>query len=168
VSLVPELGPALGRLTARTSNRPSTIPLDDLRLELVSTIFEHAAAARAFGADAAAAASALNRTTWLGAWETTVAAVAARLAERVERELQGAAVESRLPPRRHAALRLTDADRRAIAGRLGSFSRVHTTVPSPAISGDASRSWNSNFICVPTASGSLVRMKIPPWLTSTA
>ena len=56
----------------------------------------------------------------------------------------------------------------AIAGRLGSFSRVHTTVPSPAISGDASRSWNSNFIWVPTASGSLVRMKMPPWLTSTA
>jgi len=56
----------------------------------------------------------------------------------------------------------------AIAGRLGSFSRVHTTVPSPAISGDASRSWNSNFICVPTASGSLVRIKMPPWLTSTA
>jgi hypothetical protein len=122
VSLVPELGPALGRLTARTSDSRSTVPLDDLRLELVSTIFEHAAAARAFGADAAAAASALNRATWLGAWETTVAAVAARLAERVERELQGAAVESRLPPRRHAALRLADADRRAIAGRLGSGS----------------------------------------------
>ena len=50
----------------------------------------------------------------------------------------------------------------AIAGRLGSFSRVHTTVPSPAISGDASRSWNSNLICVPTASGSFVRMKMPP------
>ena len=56
----------------------------------------------------------------------------------------------------------------AIAGRLGSFSRVHTTVPSPAISGDASFSWNSKRICVPTASGSLVRMKMPPWLTSTA
>lgn len=122
MSLVPELGPALGRLTARTSTTRSTVPLDDLRLELVSTIFEHAAAARAFDTDAAAAASALNRATWLGAWETTVAGVAARLAERVERELQGAAVESRVPPRRRAELRLTDADRRAIAGRLGSGS----------------------------------------------
>jgi hypothetical protein len=36
------------------------------------------------------------------------------------------------------------------------------------MSGEASRSWNSNFICVPTASGSLVRMKMPPWLTSIA
>jgi hypothetical protein len=122
VNLVPELGPALGRLTARASNTRAPVPLDDLRLELVTTVFEHAAAARAFGDDAAAAASALNRATWLGAWETTVAAVAARLAEQVERELQAAAAESRLPPKRRAELGLTERDRRAIAGRLGSGS----------------------------------------------
>jgi hypothetical protein len=122
VSLIPELGPALGRLTARASNARAPVPLDDLRLELVSTIFDHAAAARAFGADAAAAASALNRTTWLGAWEATVAGVAARLAEQVERELQAAAAESRLPRKRRAELGLTERDRRAIAGRLGSGS----------------------------------------------
>ena len=52
--------------------------------------------------------------------------------------------------------------------REGSKSRVHTTVPSPAISDEASWSWNSNLMAVPTLSGSLVRMKMPPWLTSTA
>jgi len=51
--------------------------------------------------------------------------------------------------------------------RDGSNSRVQTTVPSPEISGDESWSWNSNRSCVPTASGSLVLMKMPPWLTST-
>ncbi len=51
--------------------------------------------------------------------------------------------------------------------RDGSCSRVHTTVPSPRISGVASFSWNSNRNCVPTANGSFVRMKMPPWLTST-
>ena len=56
----------------------------------------------------------------------------------------------------------------AALGRAGSFSRVQTTVPSPVISGVASRSWNSNRIWVPTASGSLVRMKMPPGLTSAA
>ncbi len=56
----------------------------------------------------------------------------------------------------------------ATPGRAGSFSRVQTTVASPVMSGVASRSWNSNFICVPTGSGSFVRMKMPPWLTSTA
>jgi uncharacterized protein (TIGR02266 family) len=51
--------------------------------------------------------------------------------------------------------------------RAGSCSRVQTTVPSPEMSGEASWSWNSKRSCVPTASGSLVRMKMPPWLTST-
>ena len=51
--------------------------------------------------------------------------------------------------------------------RAGSCSRIQTTVPSPASSGAASCSWNSSLRRVPTASGSRVRMKIPPRLTST-
>src|SRR5690606_8883581 len=43
-----------------------------------------------------------------------------------------------------------------------------TTVPSPMMRGDASLSWNSNLRAVPTGSGSLVRMKMPPWLMSAA
>jgi len=52
--------------------------------------------------------------------------------------------------------------------RLGSCSRIQTTVPSPAIKGDVFCSWKSNLSWVPTASGSRVRMKMPPRLTSTA
>ena len=55
----------------------------------------------------------------------------------------------------------------ATPARLGSCSRVHTTVPSPWMSGDESLSWNSKRMAVPTGNGSLVRMKMPPWLTST-
>ena len=52
--------------------------------------------------------------------------------------------------------------------RVGSFSRIQTIVPSPASSGAASCSWKSKRSCVPTGSGSRVRMKMPPRLTSTA
>ena len=55
----------------------------------------------------------------------------------------------------------------ATPDRDGSCSRIQTTTPSPEMSDDVSWSWNSNLSCVPTASGSLVRMKIPPRLTST-
>ena len=51
--------------------------------------------------------------------------------------------------------------------RAGSCSRIHTTVPSPAMSELASWSWNSKRSWVPTGSGSFVRMKMPPRLTST-
>ena len=51
--------------------------------------------------------------------------------------------------------------------RAGSCSRIHTTVPSPTMSGLPSWSWNSNRSLVPTSKGSLVRMKMPPLLTST-
>lgn len=123
VMLVPELGPAMGRLTLRgAALSQGRIPLDDLRLELVTTMFEHAATARAFGDDAAAAASALNRATWLGAWESTVAAAAARIGDHIDRQLQAAAAESRFPPKRRAQLPLSQSDRRAIAARLGSGS----------------------------------------------
>ena len=146
VSLIPELGPSLGRLTARaTSPGRAPVVLDDFRLELVTTVFEHAAAARAFGDDAAAVASALNRAAWLAAWEATVAAVAARLADYVERQLASAAAESRLPQRLRSTLVLSESDRRAIAGRLGlgsfaflrSLDALERTVP--AVSASAPR-----------------------------
>jgi hypothetical protein len=123
MTLVPELGPALGRLTARAGPASgSRIPLDDLRLQLVTSVFEHAGAARAFGDDPAAATSALTRAAWLGAWEDTVAAVAARLGDHVERQLESAATESRLPRKQRERLPLGESDRRAIAGRLGAGS----------------------------------------------
>lgn len=144
MTTVPELGPALGRLTARPAAPAGAgIPLDDLRLQLVTAVFEHAAAARAFGDDPAAAASALNRAAWLGAWEDTVAAVAARLGEHIDRQLEAAATESRLPRQQRERLPLGESDRRAIAGRLGagslpflrSLDALERTIPAASAAG---------------------------------
>lgn len=123
VLAVPELGPALGRLTA-LPERPAAgawVSLDDLRLELVTRLFELAGAARAFGAgdDRTAAVASLNRAAWLGEWDRVVAEATARLTKAVDARLAAAATESRLPARQRAELPLTDADRRALAGRLG-------------------------------------------------
>ncbi len=141
--LVPELGPALGRLTARGSPGAARVALDDLRLQLVTDLFEHAATARAFGDDPAAAVSALGRAVWLGAWENTVTAVAGRLADQVDRELQAAAAESRFPRKQRDRLPLSKADRRAIAGRLGagsvpflrSLDALERTIPGASAGG---------------------------------
>jgi hypothetical protein len=161
MTLVPELGPALGRLTARA--RPISngrVPLDDLRLNLVTTVFEHAAAARAFADDPAAAASALNRAAWLGAWEESVAAVAARLGDQVDRALQAAAAESRLPEKQRARLPIGENDRRAIAGRLGtgslaflrSLDALERTIPALSARGARGESgideWRESLLAV--------------------
>ncbi|HEU4587764.1 MAG TPA: hypothetical protein VFS11_03905 [Gemmatimonadales bacterium] len=120
---VPELGPALGRLTARPEPPPpgSWVALDDLRVELVNRLFESAGVARAFAEadDRSAAVASLGRAELLAAWERIVAEATSRLAKAVEVRLGAAAAESRLPAKRRAALVLGEADRRAIAGRLG-------------------------------------------------
>jgi hypothetical protein len=56
--------------------------LDDIRLDLVTGIFELAGAARSFAAsgDRQGAISSLSRVAWLGLWERAVAAAAERLA----------------------------------------------------------------------------------------
>ena len=122
--VVPELGPSLGRLV---DPPPSTrgaldLSLGDLRVELVSRVFDLAGAARSFAAsgDHAGAIASLGRVAWLGLWEKTVAAAAARIAAAANRMLESAAEESRYPARRLRALRLTDEDARAIGARLGS------------------------------------------------
>jgi hypothetical protein len=121
-ALVPELGPALGRLCARA--RPSDqrwARLDDVRLEIASRMLELGGAARAFAAadDRAGAVSSLNRQAWLAEWEHAVAEAASRIAAAVDARLDAAAREARLWARRRRELALGDADRRAISGRLG-------------------------------------------------
>jgi hypothetical protein len=124
--VVPELGPSLGRL----SDPPSTpdrsgalgLVLEDIRLELVSGIFDMAGAARSFMAagDHQGAIASLGRVGWLERWERAVAASAQRLADVVNARMSAAAVESRLPERRLQPLLLRSEDIRAIGSRLGS------------------------------------------------
>jgi hypothetical protein len=125
-AIVPELGPALGRLCDRPGHQEDGrwVRLDDLRLDLVTRVFELAGAAREFAAgdDRAAALASLNRAALLGAWEETVAEAAGRLAAAIEARLLAAADEARLPERRRRELPLNEADRRAVAARLGAGS----------------------------------------------
>ncbi len=124
--LVPELGPSLGRLVEppllRSERGSLDLVLDDIRLDLVTGIFELAGAARSFAAsgDRQGAIASLSRVAWLGLWERAVAASAERLAEIVNARLKEAATESRLPARQLETVRLKTEDVRAIASRLGS------------------------------------------------
>ena len=121
---VPELGPSLGRLVDPPASPTGAldVPLADLRIELVSRVFDLAGAARSFAAagDPAGAVSSLGRVAWLGVWEKTVGAAAARIVAAANRAMEAAAEESRFPARRLKELTLTDEDARAVAARLGS------------------------------------------------
>lgn len=120
---VPELGPSLGRLTdpAQPAAGPLGLRLDDIRLGLVTGVFELAGAARSLAAagDARRAAASLDRAAWLGLWEKAVAAAAERLTGTVNARLEEAAAESRYPKRKLRGALLTPAETRAIAARLG-------------------------------------------------
>jgi hypothetical protein len=121
---VPELGPSLGHLTDPASPGPRSplgLTYDDIRLDLVTGIFDLAGAGRGFAAagDRDGAMASLGRVAWIGLWERAVGSVAARMAEAANKQLRDAAAESRFPVRRLRSLLLTPADRRAIAARLG-------------------------------------------------
>lgn len=151
--MVPELGPSLGRLSdppAGPTDRGSLdIVLDDIRLDLVTGIFDVAGAARSFAAsgDRHSAVASLGRVAWLDLWERAVAAAAQRLADAVNARLRAAAAESRLPAGKLAAVLLTTEDVRAIASRLGSgganfvsaLDALEQTVPAAAASGNRGR-----------------------------
>lgn len=119
---IPELGPLLGRLAEPAGARRGVVPLDDIRLQLVSDLFELAGAARSFAesGDLASAAQSLNRHGWLAAWERAVDAAALRVADRIDARVRSAAAESRLPARKLRRILLTDDERRGIVVRLGS------------------------------------------------
>jgi hypothetical protein len=147
--LVPELGPSLGRLIdppeILTERGALDIDFEDIRLALVTGIFDVAGAARSFAAsgDRQGAIASLGRVAWLELWERAVAAAAHRLADVVNARLGDAAAESRLPFTRLNKLLLSDEDARAIASRLGSggasfvsaLDELEQTVPAAAASG---------------------------------
>lgn len=119
---VPELGPSLGRLTDPAyPTGPLGVRLDDIRMKLVTGVFELAGAGRSFAAagDAEGAAASLNRVAFLGLWEKAVGASAERVTATVNARLEAAAAESRYPRRKLRRVLLTPADTRAIAARLG-------------------------------------------------
>lgn len=123
--VVPELGPSLGRLVyapAEGAEGPLGARLEDIRLRLVTGVFDLAGAARSFAAagDAESAIGSLNRVALLGAYEKAVGTAAERIAATVNAQLESAASEARFPRSRLRRLLLTSEDTRAIAARLGS------------------------------------------------
>jgi hypothetical protein len=121
---IPELGPAIGRVALPGGSETSPaarLPLDVIRLELASAIFDMAADARSWSSagDRQEAVDALAPSGWVAAWETTVRQSAEYAANAIDHRIRGAARESRIPKRRLRRLLLTDAEKRAIAARLG-------------------------------------------------
>ena len=122
--LIPELGPSLGRLIDPPPAPLGAlrVPLDDVRIDLVTGVFDLAGAGRSFGTagDRDGAMASLGRVALLGLWEKAVGTAAGRIAAEANAGLMSAGQEARYPKRRLAARRLTDQDVRAIAARLGS------------------------------------------------
>lgn len=162
-ALVPELGPALGRLCERPGSATGRwVRLDDVRLSLATGIFELAGAARAFAIadDRAGAVTSLNRQAWLGEWERAIAEATDRIARAVDARFASAAREARLPARRREQLPLAEPDRHAISGRLGagslpflqSLEVLDQTVPGVSASGArgeaAVREWQEAILAV--------------------
>jgi len=122
---VPELGPSLGRMVVppeEGAEGPLGARLDDIRLRLVTGVFDLAGAARSFATagDPDGATGSLSRVALLGLFEKAVTAAAERIAATVNAQLQSAAAESRYPAGRLRRLLVTPEDTRAIAARLGS------------------------------------------------
>lgn len=121
---IPELGPALGRLVAPPPPAPGTPPhwirLDDLRLGLVTQLFELLADARRWAGEGERelALATVNREAWETLWSKAVHEVAERTGTAVSDRLIGAAREVRLPARRIPALALEPNEVRALAARL--------------------------------------------------
>lgn len=159
VWLVPELGPSLGRLIdpalPRGDRGSLDLVLDDIRLDLVTGIFELAGAARSFAAsgDKQGAIASLSRVAWLDLWERAVASAAERLAGVVNAKLGEAATESRLPRRQLEAFKLKPEDVRAITSRLGgggagfvsALDALEQTVPGAAASGTRGRAGQEDW-----------------------
>jgi len=124
VLVIPELGPALGRLVAPPPPPPGTAPhwirLEDVRLALVSQLFELVADARRWAreGDRELAMATVNREAWEGAWARAVQQVAQRAGSAVSDRLVAAAREVRLPARRSEKLPLDEVEIRALAARI--------------------------------------------------
>lgn len=120
---IPELGPALGRLVVPALPGAPTpvVPVEDIRLRLVSQIFELAGDARRWlrEGDRVLAIATINREAWEGCWNTALNAVAQRVAEKANGRMLAAGQESRISARRLAALALNEVEIHSLAARLG-------------------------------------------------
>lgn len=118
---LPELGPALGRLCAPSpSATGADASLDEVRLELATSILELAGAARdIFNSNPEAAVASVKGQKWLPAWERAINHAVDRTVGAIERAFDHAAAESRYPRRKRAGLAITPEERAVVHARLG-------------------------------------------------
>ena len=125
---VPELAPSLGRVIVPRRLFDPWVPLDDIREELATRVLElggegRAAAARAGeGAEQNSRARILEvtgRRAWAAAWDNAVRRAATRVAEALDAEIVRRGRQVRMPRRRLRRHLLSNAEKRAIAARLG-------------------------------------------------
>lgn len=119
---VPELGPALGRLTAIPGSLVSAPPAPrddfaDLRLTLVGRLFDLAAAARR-AADGEAAAQILTPDRLRHEWEKSAAQMADRVVARIGASLVTGAAHSGAPARSLRRASLTSDEVAVLRARL--------------------------------------------------
>lgn len=132
---VPELGPLLGRLAHPEPRGPAALPLDDLRLDLVSALYARAGLARREFADRKPdlARHQLSREAWLAVWQDAALRAADRVLARLDQDIAVAAVESRVPPRVLARFVPGDEDRRVTRNRILSAGIPLEQVPPPEL-----------------------------------
>jgi len=119
--VLPELGPALGRLVHPPVSGGIDSLLAPVRLSLVTSLLAAAGTARTAlrGGDVAAARAALAPAVWATLWDRAAEEAATLLIRRVDEQITAAAVSARMPAWRADRQRVTDAEHRAIHARLG-------------------------------------------------
>jgi uncharacterized protein YeaO (DUF488 family) len=118
---VPELGPLLGRLIEVPADlTPGEAALDAARVQMLTTLFEHAGSARELLAhgNVPGARTALGRTAWLGVWERAVADAGSAITAEISHRVREAASVARFPARRLTPLLPGAEERRVLAARL--------------------------------------------------
>ena len=120
--VLPELGPALGRLVHPGAAGGIDALLAPVRMALVTRGLAAAGEAReALAAgDEAAARQALGARVWAALWDKAAEEAAALLIRRLDERITAAAVAARMPAWRAERHRVTEAEHRAIHARLGS------------------------------------------------
>jgi len=118
---VPELAPSLGRIIVPRRLFDPWVPLDDIREELATRVLELGGEGRAAAEQAARARilEVTGRRAWAAAWDNAVRRAAARTADALDAEVTRTGREVRMPRRRLRRHLLTNAEKRAIAARLG-------------------------------------------------
>ncbi|HEX9754264.1 MAG TPA: hypothetical protein VGA42_01075 [Gemmatimonadales bacterium] len=113
------MGPLVGRLLTPAEPEPDAL-LDELRVELLTTLFAAAGRARTAARQegTAAARAQLGHAVWLDAYRHAAERAASQSADLIDRRIRDAARVSRMPDRRLVRHLLTSADRETLLHRM--------------------------------------------------